>query len=216
MTTDIMTNINTPPHAVAVFISGTGSNMKALIEACHTQTAYPAKIGCVISDKADAGGLKIAQDYQIKTYFVDPKAFSTKQAYEQKLHTILQENHIDFICLAGFMRLLSPYLCDLWAGKMINIHPSLLPAFKGLNTHQRAIDAGVKFSGCTIHYVSSKMDSGTIIAQAITSVFHDDTAESLAKRILRLEHKLYPLVLKALCDKNTNYDKLCFYDSDKL
>jgi phosphoribosylglycinamide formyltransferase 1 len=204
--------MNIHKKKIAVFISGTGSNMNVLIDACQN-TDYPARIACVISDNINAGGLMIAENKNIKTYFINPKDYSTKQVYEQKLHDILLQNQIDFVCLAGFMRLLSDYLCDLWHGKMINIHPSLLPAFKGLNTHKQAIDAGVKFSGCTIHYVSQKMDSGTIIAQAITSVYTSDTADILAKRILNLEHQLYPLVLKALCDNDTDYDALCFYDS---
>jgi len=174
---------------------------------------YPAQIACVISDNVRAGGLIIAEKHNIKTYFINPAEYESKQAYEAKLHDILLQHQIDFVCLAGFMRLLSNYLCDLWRGKMINIHPSLLPAFKGLNTHQRAIDTGVKFSGCSIHYVSSQMDSGAIIAQAVTPVYTTDTADILAKRILKLEHKLYPLVLKALCDNDMDYDALCFYDS---
>jgi formyltetrahydrofolate-dependent phosphoribosylglycinamide formyltransferase len=196
----------------AIFISGTGSNMQALIDASFG-TDYPAQITCVISDNPNAGGLIIAENRGIKAYFINPKDYTSKKDYEHKIHEILQKHNIDFICLAGFMRLLSSYLCDLWQGKMVNIHPSLLPAFKGLDTHQKAIDASVKFSGCTVHYVSSKMDSGTIIAQAVTPVYTGDTADILANRILKLEHKLYPLVLKALCDKNIVYDTLSFYDA---
>lgn len=184
--------------------------MQALINACH-DTDYPAKIVCVISDNPDAKGLSIANNVGIQTYYINPRDYATKQAYEAVLHEKLLSQKVDFVCLAGFMRLVSSYLCDLWHGKMINIHPSLLPAFKGLDTHKRAIDAGVKFSGCTIHYVSSKMDSGKIIAQAVTPVYRHDTMDILAERILQAEHTLYPLVLAALCNKKADDDTLSFY-----
>ncbi len=195
---------------IAIFISGTGSNMQALIEACRQQD-YPAQIVCVISDNLDAKGLDIAKNFDIPTYYINPKEYHTKQAYESMLDEKLRNHKVDFICLAGFMRLLSSYLCDLWYGKMINIHPSLLPAFKGLDTHRRAIDAGVKFTGCTIHFVSSKMDSGKIIAQAVTPVYMNDTADILKNRVLQAEHQLYPLALGALCSKEPVDDTVSFY-----
>jgi formyltetrahydrofolate-dependent phosphoribosylglycinamide formyltransferase len=202
--------MNTHKKNIAIFISGTGSNMQALINACH-DTDYPAKIVCVISDNPDAKGLSIANNLGVQTHYINPRDYATKQAYEAIVHEKLLSHYVDFVCLAGFMRLVSSYLCDLWHGKMINIHPSLLPAFKGLDTHKRAINAGVKFSGCTIHYVSSKMDSGKIIAQAVTPVYRHDTVDILAERILQAEHKLYPLVLAALCNKKTDDDTLSFY-----
>jgi phosphoribosylglycinamide formyltransferase 1 len=199
---------------IAIFISGTGSNMAKLIEACMNEK-YPAKIVCVISDKENAKGLDIAKNFNIPTYYLNPSDYQNKHDYENAIHEKLLTHHVDFICLAGFMRLLSSYLCDLWHNKMINIHPSLLPAFKGLDTHQRAINAGVKFAGCTIHYVSSKMDSGKIIAQAVTPVYSDDTADSLGKRILTLEHKLYPSVLEALCRSEYAPKDLSFFSDLK-
>ena len=205
------------PHKknIAIFISGTGSNMAKLIEASMSDN-YPAKIVCVISDNPAAKGLDIAKSFEITTYYLNPNDYKHKHDYENAIHEKLLTHHVDFICLAGFMRLLSSYLCDLWHNKMINIHPSLLPAFKGLDTHQRAINAGVKFAGCTIHYVSSKMDSGKIIAQAITPVLRHDTADSLAQRILTLEHKLYPSVLEALCHKEDAPDALSFFSDLKI
>lgn len=202
--------MHTHKKNIAIFISGTGSNMQALIKACMDKD-YPAKIVCVISDNLDAKGLEIAKNFGIDTYFINPKDFNTKQEYESILHEKLLSHKIDFICLAGFMRLLSFYLCDLWCGKMINIHPSLLPAFKGLDTHQRAINAGVKFTGCTIHYVSSKMDSGKIIAQAVTPVYTSDTVDILKNRVLQAEHRLYPLALRALCSTESVDDTVSFY-----
>jgi phosphoribosylglycinamide formyltransferase 1 len=202
--------IETHKKNIAIFISGTGSNMQALIEASMAH-GYPAQVVCVISDNPDAKGLKTAQNAGIYTYYINPKEYNTKQVYEATLHEKLINHKIDFICLAGFMRLLSSYLCDLWYGKMINIHPSLLPAFKGLDTHQRAINAGVKFTGCTIHYVSSKMDSGKIIAQAVTPVYINDTADILKNRVLQAEHRLYPLALRALCSKEPVDDTVSFY-----
>jgi phosphoribosylglycinamide formyltransferase 1 len=197
---------------IAIFISGTGSNMAKLIEASMNDN-YPAKIVCVVSDNLDAKGLDIAKKFKIPTYYLNPSDY--KHDYENTIHEKLLSYDVDFICLAGFMRLLSSYLCDLWHNKMINIHPSLLPAFKGLDTHQRAINAGVKFAGCTIHYVSSKMDSGKIIAQAVTPVYYDDTADSLGRRILTLEHKLYPSVLEALCRPECAPKTLSFFSDFK-
>lgn len=206
-----MNNLNKPKKNIAIFISGTGSNMKALIDATLDES-YPATIKCIISDNPNAQGLVTAHHHNIKTYYINPNDYKTKQIYETVLHEKLLYHQIDFVCLAGFMRLISSYLCDLWYHKMVNIHPSLLPAFKGLNTHQRAIDTGVKFSGCTVHYVSKKMDSGTIIAQAITPVYINDTAETLSKRVLQAEHKIYPLALKALCNEDIYNSNLSFYD----
>jgi phosphoribosylglycinamide formyltransferase-1 len=199
---------------IAIFISGTGSNMQTLIEASMNEN-YPAKIVCVISDKEDAKGLASAKNFNIQTYFINPSDYHSKQDYEFALHEKLLIHKVDFICLAGFMRLLSSYLCDLWHQKMINIHPSLLPAFKGLDTHKQALQAGVKFTGCTIHWVTHKMDSGQIIAQAVVPVLNHDTVDSLSKRVLTVEHQLYPLALKSLCYQTWQQDKLSFfYDAE--
>jgi phosphoribosylglycinamide formyltransferase-1 len=202
---------------VAIFISGTGSNMVSLIKASQ-MIDYPAEIALVISDKSDAHGLTRAKEFSIATCFINPKDFASKEFYEKHLNNILQQNKIDFICLAGFMRLLSGFFCHLWDKKMINIHPSLLPAFKGLDTHKRAIESGVKFSGCTIHFVSPEMDGGKIIAQAVVPVYNSDTEESLAKRILKIEHQLYPNVLANLClsENLTQADDRLSFVADNL
>jgi phosphoribosylglycinamide formyltransferase-1 len=200
---------------IAIFISGTGSNMRALIEASKKEN-YPAQIVCVISDNQHAQGLVIAQSFNIQTYFINPNEYQNKQDYEANIHEKLLIHKIDFICLAGFMRLISPYLCDLWNNKMINIHPSLLPSFKGLNSHEKALKAGVKFSGCTIHWVTSKMDSGKIIAQAVVPVLRNDTVNDLSKRVLKAEHKLYPLVLKSVCHNSLSHDILSFFDNNSI
>lgn len=195
---------------VVIFISGTGSNMHALIKASE-QLDYPARIVGIISDQEAAKGLEIAESYGIKTYFINPKACGSKASYENTLNETLVQLGTDIICLAGFMYILSAEFCTLWDGKMINIHPSLLPAFKGLNTHQRAIDIGVKFTGCTIHYVSAEMDAGKIIAQAVVPVYKEDTVDILSKRVLSAEHILYPKTLQALCDTDISYDRQSFY-----
>ena len=189
---------------IAICISGRGSNMEALIKASLKED-FPAKIVAVISDKEDAQGLNIAENYNIKTHIVLKTDYPLKKDYDAKLDQILGQYDIDFICLAGFMRLLSAWFCEKWDKKMINIHPSLLPSFKGLDTHQRAIDAGVKFSGCTVHYVTAGMDEGPIIAQAAVPVEKNDTADILAGRIIKCEHKLYADVLYNLCS-DANHD----------
>lgn len=207
---DRVTNKKPIKKNVAIFISGTGSNMQALIEASLSEN-YPAQICCVISDVATAKGLETANNYGIKNHFIDPKSYKSKVEYEKALNVLLSDKQIDFVCLAGFMRLFSSYMCNFWEGKMINIHPSLLPAFKGLNTHQRALDMGVAFSGCTIHYVSSEMDSGKIIAQAAVPVYNDDNVDSLAKRVQSAEHILYPKILQMICEAETKFERHSFY-----
>ena len=183
---------------VAILISGRGSNMAALIKSAE-QENFPAKIVAVISNKADAAGLDIAKQHGIATHIVRKADHDTKEEYDRALDHILTEAQTDFICLAGFMRLLSGWFCDKWDRKLINIHPSLLPSFKGLDTHQRALDAGVKFSGCTVHYVTAGMDEGPIIAQAAVPVYKEDNADILAERIIKCEHRLYSDVLYNLC-----------------
>ena len=177
--------------------------MAALIKAAECND-FPAEIVAVISNKSDAAGLDIAASFGISTHIVLDEKYDTKQAYDMALDDILQNERINFICLAGFMRLLSDWFCQQWDKKIINIHPSLLPSFKGLNTHQRALDMGVKFSGCTVHYVTAAMDEGPIIAQAAVPIFPQDTSETLAARILTCEHRLYPKVLYNLCTLNNN------------
>jgi phosphoribosylglycinamide formyltransferase-1 len=193
-----LNKINSQKIKVAVLISGRGSNMQALIEACKNSD-YPAQIALVIANKADAYGLEIAQQNNIKTAFLDHKKFASRQEFDAKLSEIIEENNCDIICLAGFMRLLSEKFVNHWAGKLINIHPSLLPAFKGANAVGDALDYGVKYTGCTVHFVTQEMDSGPIIAQAVVEINEGDTKEILASRILQKEHIIYAQALKKIC-----------------
>ena len=181
---------------VAVLISGRGSNLAALIAATR-EPEYPAEIVLVASSRGDAAGLARAKDAGIATAIVD-HAGKEREAFERALQQLLDMNAIELVCLAGFMRLLTPSFVNNWQGRMINIHPALLPAFKGLNTHDRALAAGVKIHGASVHFVVAEMDSGPIIAQAAVPVLDGDTAETLAARVLDVEHKIYPLALKLL------------------
>ena len=179
---------------IAVFISGRGTNLKALIlrskkKRCNYKIVY------VISNKKNAGGLRIAKQNKITTKIISRLFLKDEQ---KKLAKILINKDIKFICLAGFMKILSPYFLNFFKNRIINIHPSLLPKYKGLNTHKRALEAKEKFSGCTIHYVSKKLDSGKIIAKKKVKIFKKDTLKKLEKKVLKEENKLYPLVLEKL------------------
>ena len=176
---------------VAILISGRGSNMAALIEAARDPD-YPAEIVLVISNRPEAGGLARAAAAGIATAVVDHTAFASKAAFEAALDARLAEASAEIVCLAGFMRLLSPGFVERWRDRLLNIHPSLLPAFPGLDTHARAIAAGAKVHGCTVHFVRAAMDDGPIIAQAEVPVLPGDTPELLAARVLVAEHQLYP------------------------
>ena len=178
----------------AVFISGKGSNLKSLIRFSNLKNS-PILVNLVVSSNNKSRGLKIAKKYKIKN-----KSFSFKEKIkdEKKIIQLLKKNKINLICLAGFMKILSKNFIYKFDGKILNIHPSLLPKYKGLNTHQRAIDNKDKFSGCTVHFVNSKLDSGKIILQKKTRVYSKDTPKTLAKRILMHEHKLYPEAIKKL------------------
>ena len=184
---------------VVVFISGSGSNMVSLAKACQTAD-FPAEIVCVISDKASAGGLEKARGMGIPTLVFERKTYASKAEHEGAILAALGEIAPDIICLAGYMRLISGDYIAPYDGRIINIHPSLLPLFPGLNTHQRAIDSGMKISGCTVHFVTEGMDEGPTIAQGAVPVISGDTAETLAARILTVEHQLYPLTLKRLAE----------------
>ena len=179
---------------VAIMISGRGSNMAALIEASKAAD-YPAEIALVVSNRADAKGLETAAAAGIATEFVDYRGLGSRRAFEAEASEIMEKAGIELVCLAGFMRLLTPYFVDRWRDRLINIHPSLLPAFPGLDTHERAIQAGVRITGCTVHFVRAEMDNGPIIAQAAVPVSHKDTAATLAARVLETEHRIYPLAL---------------------
>ena len=179
----------------AILISGRGTNMSALIAASKTDD-YPAEIDLVISNRPDAEGLKVANSRDIKAVALDHKLFKSRRSFDKALHELLKEHNIEFVVCAGFMRILGKEIVRKWSGRMINIHPSLLPKYKGLDTHQRAIDARDKKHGCTVHWVSEGVDDGEIIAQAELEINGGDTADSLAKRVQALEHALYPLAFK--------------------
>lgn len=180
---------------VGILISGRGSNMAALIRAAQNAD-YPAEIVCVVSNVAGAAGLKTAQDAGIATAVIPHKQFPDREGFDRVLSAELDKHGVELIALAGFMRIMSPWFPARWQDRMINVHPSLLPAFPGLHVQQQAIDAGVRISGCTVHFVTPELDSGPIIAQAAVPVLADDTADTLATRILRQEHRLYPLVVR--------------------
>ncbi len=191
--------MTTPRKRVVVFISGGGSNMMALVAAAKEKD-FPAEIVGVISDKADAGGLAKAAAEGIATFAFVRKDYASKEAHEQAIFTALDTLSPDILCLAGYMRLLSGTFIQRYEGKMINIHPSLLPLFPGLHTHQRAIDAGVRVAGCTVHFVTEGMDEGPIIGQAAVPVLSGDTADALAARVLTVEHRIYPLALRLFAE----------------
>ncbi len=184
-----------PRKRVVAFISGGGSNMLALARACEAAD-YPAEIVAVFSDKPEAGGLAKAETLGIPTRVFERKAFGSKAEHEAAILAALAEIGPDLICLAGYMRLLSGDFIRPHEGRILNIHPSLLPLFPGLHTHQRAIDAGMKVAGCTVHFVTEGMDEGPVIAQSVVPVMIDDTAETLAARVLTVEHQTYAAALK--------------------
>lgn len=183
----------------AVFISGRGSNLQALIDAAKASD-YPAEIALVIANRDDAYGLRRAEAAGIATKIILHKDFPTRNAFDAALHDACVAYEIEFICLAGFMRVLTAEFVAKWKGRMINIHPSLLPAYPGLNTHARAIAAGEKKSGCTVHFVEADVDTGPIILQAEVPVMADDTAETLAARVLEQEVAIYPKALRLLAE----------------
>jgi phosphoribosylglycinamide formyltransferase 1 len=189
-----------PRKRVAILISGRGSNMGALIGAAKAAD-YPAEIGVVISNWPDAAGLAHAAAAGIATVTIDHNRFaSDREGFERTLHAELQSRDVDLVCLAGFMRLLTPWLPQQWDDRMLNIHPSLLPAFKGLHTHEAALRAGVRIHGATVHFVVPEVDSGPIICQGAVAVRDDDTARTLADRVLAVEHRLYPLALRLVAE----------------
>ncbi len=185
---------------VAVLISGRGSNMKSLVEAARAPD-YPAEIVLVISNKPDAAGLKFARAQNIRAIAINGKAFENREAHEAAIHHTLVEHNIEFVCLAGYMRILNEGFVEKWSGKILNIHPSLLPKYPGLNTHQRALDAGDKKHGCTVHIVTGELDAGPIVAQAEVPVLAGDDTENLIARVLVQEHLLYPKALRIVASR---------------
>ena len=185
---------------IAILISGRGSNMAALIAAARDPN-YPAEIAVVISNRPDAAGLAHANRAGIATTIIDHKAFGKdRTAFEAALGAKLSEQRIDLICLAGFMRLFTPQFVQEWDGRMLNVHPSLLPAFPGIDPHGQALRAGVKLSGATVHFVIPEMDAGPIIAQEAVPVEEGDTADALAARVLAAEHRIYPLAVRLVAE----------------
>jgi len=180
---------------LAVFLSGRGSNFMAIREAVR-RGDIDAEIGLVFSNKADAPGLAKAKEWGLDTLFLDPKLFPTREDYDRAIVDEVERRGIDLIGLAGYMKVLTPGLCDAFKYRIVNIHPALLPAFPGLHVQQKAIDWGVRFSGCTVHFVAAEVDMGPIILQAVVPVRQDDTEETLAARILVEEHKIYPQAVR--------------------
>ncbi|MFZ6680888.1 phosphoribosylglycinamide formyltransferase [Undibacterium sp. Tian12W] len=176
---------------IVILISGRGSNMQAIVEAAAKQQ-WPAQIAAVISNRADAGGLEYAANRGIPTAVVVSKQFATREAFDAALQAKIDEFTPDLVVLAGFMRILTAGFVEHYAGRMLNIHPSLLPSFVGLATHQQAIDAGVKVHGVTVHFVTAELDHGPIVAQAVVPVLDDDNEDSLSHRVLEQEHQIYP------------------------
>ena len=191
---------------VAVLISGRGSNMTALIEAAKAPD-YPAEIALVISNRPDAIGLTYARESGITTALIDHLPFGNdREAFERALDSELTAQRIDLVCLAGFMRLLTPWFVTGWSGHLLNIHPALLPEFKGLHTHRRALAAGVKRHGATVHFVVAETDSGPIIIQESVPVVEGDSEETLAARVLEIEHRIYPQALRLVAEGRVNLD----------
>ncbi|MDE5067453.1 phosphoribosylglycinamide formyltransferase [Wolbachia endosymbiont of Drosophila leontia] len=181
---------------LGILISGRGSNMQALIEACQDQN-FSAEVACVITNNSEAAGLKIAEQAGISAFIVKDKPLDAG-----KIHEILVQHKVDLICLAGFMRILKADFLSKWHNKVINIHPSLLPSFKGLNAQEQALKAGVKITGCTVHYVTPEVDAGAIIAQVVVPVLPADDIQSLSERILAEEHKCYVEAVRSIAEDN--------------
>jgi phosphoribosylglycinamide formyltransferase-1 len=193
----------TPKKRVAILISGRGSNMAALIEAAKAPD-YPAEIVLVLSNVPGAGGLATAAANGIATATIDHKAFNrNREAFEQAMQAELERHRVDIVCLAGFMRILTPWFVGQWEGRMINIHPALLPAYKGLDTHARALADGAKEHGATVHFVTPGMDEGETILQEAVPVLPGDTPETLGRRVLEVEHRIYPQALRMIATEYT-------------
>jgi phosphoribosylglycinamide formyltransferase-1 len=194
-----------PRFRLAVLISGEGSNLQALIDAC-ADPDFPAEIALVVSNRPQAKGLARALEAGLKTVALDHRAYAGREAFDAALDAALRHAEPDLICLAGFMRLLTPGFVDGWAGRLVNIHPSLLPAFKGLDTHAQAIAAGVRVAGCTVHFVTPDLDSGPILVQAAVPVLPADTPETLAARVKGAEHRAYPLAVRLIAEGRVRLD----------
>ena len=184
---------------LGVLISGRGTNLQALIDAC-THEDFPAEIALVVSNVADAAGLERARSAGIQQLVINHREFETRESFDEAVSSALDTHEVGLICLAGFMRLLTRGFVDRWRDRIINIHPSLLPAFKGLHVHERVIEAGVRITGATVHFIRAEMDEGPIICQGAMAVSADDTPDSLADRVLEIEHQLYPLAVRLIAE----------------
>jgi len=180
---------------IGVLVSGSGTNLQAIIEAIEAGK-IEGKICIVISDNPNAYAIKRAKKYNIKTQYINYKEFNNREEYDKKIISLLKEKDCDLVVLAGYMKILTPYFINAYKNKIMNIHPALLPSFPGLHVQKKAIDHGVKVSGCTVHFVDEELDSGPIIIQQVVEVKDDDTEESLAERILREEHRIYPRAIQ--------------------
>ena len=190
---------------VAVLISGRGSNLQALLDACVAPD-FPAEIRLVISNVAGVYGLERAAAAGVATRIIDHRGFASRPAFDAALDAALRDVDAELVCLAGFMRLLTPWFAEQWRDRLINIHPALLPSFKGLHTHRRALETGVKLHGCTVHFVTPELDDGPIIVQAAVPVLPNDDEDSLAARVLAAEHRIYPLALKLIGERRVTID----------
>ncbi len=188
-----------PMKQIVILISGRGSNMEAIVKACAAE-GWNARIAAVIANKPTAAGLTFAQEHGIATAVVDHKQFESREAFDAELMRAIDAHAPDLLVLAGFMRILTPGFTAHYSGRMLNVHPSLLPAFTGLHTHRRALEAGCKFAGATVHFVTTELDHGAIVAQAVVPVLHDDDEDSLSARVLKLEHRMYPSAVRWFVD----------------
>jgi phosphoribosylglycinamide formyltransferase 1 len=201
-----MTGSASGQATVAILISGRGSNMLALLDAMR-MPGYPARPVLVFSNVADAPGLDAARAAGVTTATLDHRLFESREAFDRQMTGLIEKSGASIVCLAGFMRVLSPWFCARWAGRLINIHPSLLPAHKGLHTHRRALEAGDPEHGCTVHFVTPGLDDGPAILQARVPILDDDDEASLAARVLREEHRIYPQALAMVARGETNFQE---------
>lgn len=189
------------PQAIVVLISGTGSNLQAIVEAAAREQwseRLGAEVVAVISNRPDAPGLQFARAAGLSTQVLDHQAFDSREAFDEALRQAIDVHRPALLVLAGFMRILTPGFVRHYQGRLVNIHPSLLPAFPGLNTHRRALEAGCKFAGATVHWVTADLDHGPILAQAVVPILADDTEQTLAQRVLSQEHRLYPQAIRSV------------------
>ena len=199
---------------IAVLVSGNGSNLQALIDAQHGKQLSGQIVG-VLSNKADAYALRRAEDANIATAVISHQNFPNRESFDVAMHQQLLAWQVDLVILAGFMRILTPEFVSQWQGKMLNIHPSLLPFYKGMNTHQRVLNTGDRLHGCTVHFVTAELDAGQSIAQSVIQVSLQDTAESLAQRVHQLEHFIYPQVVQWLCNGQLSWQQGQAYFNQK-